>query len=200
MGSSPLTRGKPPRGASHAFHVRLIPAHAGKTHQPTTGVSKNTAHPRSRGENVLARCAHASTPGSSPLTRGKRLDSPVLATHGRLIPAHAGKTPKRRAIRTTDQAHPRSRGENRSRIIRGFLSRGSSPLTRGKLLGVEPLEVSRRLIPAHAGKTVKCLRTTSASSAHPRSRGENTSRPALLLRRSIRSWKPLSLPPPLEVT
>ena len=36
--------------------------------------------------------------------------------------------------------------------------------------------------------------------AHPRSRGENTSRPALLLRRSIRSWKPLSLPSPLEVT
>ena len=45
----------------------------------------------------------------------------------------------------------------------------------------------------------RCL-DRCGSAAHPRSRGENTSRPALLLRRSIRSWKPLSLPSPLEVT
>ena len=57
-----------------------------------------------------------------------------------------------------------------------------------------------RLIPAHAGKTSCEPAGTGSGWAHPRSRGENTSRPALLLRRSIRSWKPLSLPSPLEVT
>ena len=97
-------------------------------------------------------------------------------------------------------AHPRSRGENIPSLSRRSSGSGSSPLTRGK-----PGDPSRRvalpgLIPAHAGKTTLTRPKPSRCWAHPRSRGENTSRPALLLRRSIRSWKPLSLPSPLEVT
>ena len=78
--------------------------------------------------------------------------------------------------------------------------RGSSPLTRGKRARGADHAERGRLIPAHAGKTVSTAAGVGRPSAHPRSRGENTSRPALLLRRSIRSWKPLSLPSPLEVT
>ena len=77
---------------------------------------------------------------------------------------------------------------------------GSSPLTRGKRLDRRQRALRGRLIPAHAGKTVPSCHRRRSARAHPRSRGENTSRPALLLRRSIRSWKPLSLPSPLEVT
>ena len=77
---------------------------------------------------------------------------------------------------------------------------GSSPLTRGKLPRGGDLIEHWRLIPAHAGKTSSPGVWSRPARAHPRSRGENTSRPALLLRRSIRSWKPLSLPSPLEVT
>ena len=80
------------------------------------------------------------------------------------------------------------------------MASGSSPLTRGKHRSVSKTLLHRRLIPAHAGKTIRAARIARRHRAHPRSRGENTSRPALLLRRSIRSWKPLSLPSPLEVT
>ena len=50
------------------------------------------AHPRSRGENANFLGAVVSSPGSSPLTRGKlRLYSFEHMQTG-LIPAHAGKT------------------------------------------------------------------------------------------------------------
>ena len=97
-------------------------------------------------------------------------------------------------------AHPRSRGENICSPCMPSALSGSSPLTRGKHRSVSKTLLHRRLIPAHAGKTIRAARIARRHRAHPRSRGENTSRPALLLRRSIRSWKPLSLPSPLEVT
>ena len=40
-------------------------------------------------------------------------------------------------------------------------------------MGVEPLEVSWRLIPAHAGKTTVDEAWAFDAEAHPRSRGEN---------------------------
>ena len=50
---------------------------------------------------------------------------------------------------------------------------GSSPLTRGKPTKCQPIEVVRRLIPAHAGKTHGCPASSGKPTAHPRSRGEN---------------------------
>ena len=97
-------------------------------------------------------------------------------------------------------AHPRSRGENCDVVRAVFCWLGSSPLTRGKQGADMNFDNLTGLIPAHAGKTPMARQPEMVRRAHPRSRGENTSRPALLLRRSIRSWKPLSLPSPLEVT
>ena len=51
--------------------------------------------------------------------------------------------------------------------------RGSSPLTRGKLVRALLGGVGDRLIPAHAGKTLTSPRGWSSRAAHPRSRGEN---------------------------
>ena len=111
-GSSPLTRGKLP-GVLHLIAiVRLIPAHAGKTHGPPRTVCRLAAHPRSRGENVTRVRHAASRWGSSPLTRGKRRPCTRRRQGGRLIPAHAGKTPPARAAYLPGRAHPRSRGEN----------------------------------------------------------------------------------------
>ena len=53
-------------------------------------------------------------------------------------------------------------------------SQGSSPLTRGKLVGGEEHCEDAGLIPAHAGKTRMCGRCTLQCRAHPRSRGENS--------------------------
>ena len=70
-GSSPLTRGKPQ--SSHRFvrAYRLIPAHAGKTLPSLRRQDLRTAHPRSRGENLVMDVADHLVAGSSPLTRGK---------------------------------------------------------------------------------------------------------------------------------
>ena len=56
---------------------------------------------------------------------------------------------------------------------------GSSPLTRGKQLDGPARQRPHGLIPAHAGKTTRVLFGSSSSSAHPRSRGENTPQEAI---------------------
>ena len=53
-------------------------------------------------------------------------------------------------------------------------SRGSSPLTRGKHFPFTLDDGTRRLIPAHAGKTAPLNLPWGPTGAHPRSRGENT--------------------------
>ena len=93
-GSSPLTRGKPRSIRSLSRARRLIPAHAGKTRSRCSRSSTSEAHPRSRGENGGTIYVYSEYPGSSPLTRGKRMVAAVRGPFFRLIPAHAGKTPR----------------------------------------------------------------------------------------------------------
>ena len=173
-GSSPLTRGKRRRIPGRTGRARLIPAHAGKTHVPAGCTVSGEAHPRSRGENFVSAFSSWLPQGSSPLTRGKHVNS-ELCPHGRgLIPAHAGKTQDRVRESRPCRAHPRSRGENNIRADLRVGPEGSSPLTRGKRLGRRALLLLLGLIPAHAGKT-SCERASSRGfGAHPRSRGENS--------------------------
>ena len=111
-GSSPLTRGKQSEGTGAFTHHGLIPAHAGKTLTDKHPVRTVTAHPRSRGKNVMCFFAPSAVQGSSPLTRGKlSLLGVVLRSVG-LIPAHAGKTGTGKRLSIGMRAHPRSRGEN----------------------------------------------------------------------------------------
>ena len=133
LGSSPLTRGKL------------------ATSNRRTGRGK--AHPRSRGENPEIVTELVAADGSSPLTRGKRIPSALIHGGSRLIPAHAGKTAATMEYSSASTAHPRSRGENERAREDAGIPWGSSPLTRGKLLGGGGLGRARRLIPAHAGKT-----------------------------------------------
>ena len=151
-GSSPLTRGKLGCEDRLPGTSRLIPAHAGKTSPRSGTASLPSAHPRSRGENLVALRSGMTLRGSSPLTRGKRRLDQVDQPRWRLIPAHAGKTSSTPEMRYERTAHPRSRGENASVREHPILLRGSSPLTRGKLVPSPP----------------SLLRA-----AHPRSRGEN---------------------------
>ena len=172
-GSSPLTRGKRFHDRSRSHADRLIPAHAGKTAATTSTSVLRTAHPRSRGENPVRRSGKRSLPGSSPLTRGKHFAWVVGGISLRLIPAHAGKTMSGTSNERRGTAHPRSRGENGTERYSGFSLIGSSPLTRGKPIMHVVQRLARRLIPAHAGKTVRRGRPESGRPAHPRSRGEN---------------------------
>ena len=70
-------------------------------------------------------------------------------------------------------AHPRSRGENFPWGGEGACWWGSSPLTRGKLARLFGIPPAKRLIPAHAGKTLPDPGPGERAGAHPRSRGEN---------------------------
>ena len=172
-GSSPLTRGKPLPAQGMTLEFRLIPAHAGKTSPLTVGVALSWAHPRSRGENLVAAVDTMPLTGSSPLTRGKQGWCPQVDVNRRLIPAHAGKTRGCCLVVSALGAHPRSRGENLLDLFALHAEGGSSPLTRGKLGLPDNAGDPRGLIPAHAGKTGLAISTRLLASAHPRSRGEN---------------------------
>ena len=174
-GSSPLTRGKHQAILDLGFTDGLIPAHAGKTQAGRPAWARHPAHPRSRGENIRPIGFASIAAGSSPLTRGKLRQAPILQGGRGLIPAHAGKTAPARSRRGHGRAHPRSRGENST--PKKFPSKlpGSSPLTRGKLLRDLGDAEDIGLIPAHAGKTLPAALLLQNLWAHPRSRGENTS-------------------------
>ena len=172
-GSSPLTRGKLQARHRSAPRPGLIPAHAGKTEAGEPWHTTPGAHPRSRVENRLSVSTMTSGGGSSPLTRGKLGLKPAWEPIFGLIPAHAGKTESRSSCSVSQQAHPRSRGENG---LPGFVDAydgGSSPLTRGKRQGTRIPHDVHGLIPAHAGKTAPFPPTVWNWTAHPRSRGEN---------------------------
>ena len=94
----------------------------------------------------------------------------------RLIPAHAGKTILPKVLGVRSPAHPRSRGENLSPMSTENRFSGSSPLTRGKPNVCNADCQGRRLIPAHAGKTITVAVSLWGILAHPRSRGENKMR------------------------
>ena len=173
IGSSPLTRGKHLLGFPAVPSLRLIPAHAGKTHPAARLHRMIEAHPRSRGENERVVKNFAALSGSSPLTRGKRMRPGLSHRAAGLIPAHAGKTRKRAWKNRQRPAHPRSRGENSGGCDPPQLPRGSSPLTRGKPSHCRFERCGGRLIPAHAGKTLRAASSTPSRTAHPRSRGEN---------------------------
>ena len=135
LGSSPLTRGKLNSSLVVSCCQGLIPAHAGKTRRIHCLKRLIRAHPRSRGENVDRKFRTMIRSGSSPLTRGKpRARRPRVAAQ-RLIPAHAGKTLISKLSFRKLTAHPRSRGENPNPHLTVRGRRGSSPLTRGKLIG-----------------------------------------------------------------
>ena len=172
-GSSPLTRGKHVTGKGGKTRYGLIPAHAGKTASDASLVTVTRAHPRSRGENPLSARGRAGSPGSSPLTRGKRPPAGWSHSCPGLIPAHAGKTGRTSSSRCGRAAHPRSRGENAPVGGDRDTDAGSSPLTRGKRAIRRSVRIVGGLIPAHAGKTRRSRRRSRRRRAHPRSRGEN---------------------------
>ena len=157
----------------HAEEIGLIPTHAGKTLMVVIMVSFCGAHPHSRGENRAFDVLSVGRMGSSPLTRGKLIDSGVGGGRGGLIPAHAGKTSSFSWLLRRSAAHPHSRGENKRTNEIQSCSTGSSPLMQGKQSDGLVMAIHERLIPAHAGKPSSGSRRASGGRAHPRSCGEN---------------------------
>ena len=95
------------------------------------------------------------------------------ASAGGIIPAYAGSTTPSTEPRPAPADHPRIRGEH-AHVSHTTLSRvGSSPHTRGALLGWALCRGLRRIIPAYAGSTFAVLAMPAVGRDHPRIRGEH---------------------------
>ena len=175
-GSSPRVRGKQAPSVPHVLVRGLIPARAGKTLPAASCVIRAMAHPRACGENRFSTDALLREDGSSPRVRGKLLGYAWAAYQVRLIPARAGKTPKKSSSSSPGRAHPRACGENCCGCGLVGDGDGSSPRVRGKPVPVNGGDVPEGLIPARAGKTSHSGVNTFSPWAHPRACGENSAR------------------------
>ena len=166
-GRSPLTRGRQERVDGAVKDFGSIPAHAGKTGREVVTQGHAEVDPRSRGEDSSRSARTSCCGGRSPLTRGRRYARTGGTDRKGSIPAHAGKT--------------------------GFLSlmwgmtEGRSPLTRGRRSRRGDARSSSRSIPAHAGKTDASMARTACLQVDPRSRGEDSVRPAEVIAAAGRS-------------
>ena len=134
-------------------------------------VGINAISPRRRGRRSRFSAQAPICSFASPLTRGRRRAQGRRRGPHRLIPAHAGSTrdPERNQIMA--KAHPRSRGVDTAELVRRDDPDGSSPLTRGRQGPTRHRRRRSRLIPAHAGSTIRLRRGRVGNKAHPRSRG-----------------------------
>ena len=172
-GSSPLARGTPSLRPLALLSSRFIPARAGNTMRPSTAPLSAPVHPRSRGEHRAHRIQEWDCLGSSPLARGTQARPPSPPTGSRFIPARAGNTAARTATSMRGPVHPRSRGEHSVHGGPVEYDDGSSPLARGTPPRAPRRRCGDRFIPARAGNTTGRTRGRTASSVHPRSRGEH---------------------------
>ncbi len=134
-------------------------------------------HPRACGANHAGVHDAQLRGGSSPRMRGKQYHLEQRARETRIIPAHAGQTiwkPRPPRIRWD---HPRACGANpvpyRLHVVVG----GSSPRMRGKRSGGKSSRSIRRIIPAHAGQTLRILPRGFTATDHPRACGANSRAP-----------------------
>ena len=157
-GSSPRVRGKPVPGFRVLLRRGLIPARAGKTPCCSSRARPWTAHPRACGENAQSHYRRFKEFGSSPRLRGKLGTASIRGSAGGLIPARAGKTPRRLPRPAHPPAHPRACGENHWINESHCALLGSSPRVRGKHVLAHPGRQVLGLIPARAGKTYRGIR------------------------------------------
>ena len=116
-GSPPRMRGKPLLCGASSPHIRITPAHAGKTLLPPTNNRYLTDHPRACGENLSSSTPNALISGSPPRMRGKQNTLTLKRFPCRITPAHAGKTSSANSRTRASSDHPRACGENLYRLF-----------------------------------------------------------------------------------
>ena len=152
-GSSPRVRGKLPARPIPLDARRIIPARAGQTSVMGPPRPPSTDHPRACGANRYEARITEDGDGSSPRVRGKQLPHGVAPLEGRIIPARAGQTHRRKGSRCGAPDHPRACGANTLKAAQAQLGTGSSPSVRGKLALPDRHPREGRIIPARAGQT-----------------------------------------------
>ena len=130
-GSSPRVRGTPHRAAGRLARGGIIPACAGNTRRIRCPSSLRGDHPRVCGEHADACSNTLMWPGSSPRVRGTPREFGVKRASNGIIPACAGNTATRTALRLLKGDHPRVCGEHVSNVCAADQLPGSSPRVRG---------------------------------------------------------------------
>ncbi len=179
-GLSPPTRGS--RG--HADRIDdgagSIPAHAGKPRSPGWTTIARRVYPRPRGEALLDEADVPRPEGLSPPTRGSLPVQGARVHPPRSIPAHAGKPIMTALVMKPNMVYPRPRGEAPALTARARTDAGLSPPTRGSPSISSISKISKRSIPAHAGKPGRSSTDGSWTMVYPRPRGEAVGRRAAL--------------------
>ena len=94
----------------------------------------------------------------------------------RITPAYAGKSSNPHSPDGNPEDHPRLRGEKQSKFIQFLRSKGSPPLTRGKVARKNSIVSADRITPAYAGKSPVAFMHKKSYKDHPRLRGEKSFR------------------------
>ena len=173
-GSSPRMRGTPNQIFTNFQPLRIIPAYAGNTSRQGSRRRADGDHPRVCGEHTWPDVPLHQLPGSSPRMRGTLLNGMILSEDSGIIPAYAGNTRSRRAVRVWKRDHPRVCGEHSAASCICSRNSGSSPRMRGTLPHFGCRIEHYGIIPAYAGNT--CPYPTNAHSRwdHPRVCGEHS--------------------------
>ena len=170
-GSSPHTRGLRRARPHRPGGAGIIPAHAGFTPPAPPGPPALPDHPRTRGVCAPGAMRVVTTSGSSPHTRGLHGGRGPAGAGGRIIPAHAGFTPRWWGTRAGVSDHPRTRGVYYKYETEGTYTYGSSPHTRGLRDRFWWDAGETGIIPAHAGFTRTGPPPGRRPGDHPRTRG-----------------------------
>ena len=155
LGSSPRMRGSLTAMRTTLMQPGIIPAHAGLTIGVEAAWLVWRDHPRACGahfENPSQMCYNR---GSSPRMRGSPGRQVSVQEFTGIIPAHAGLTYFPWNIDYRGRDHPRACGAH-SYVVHGSNGmEGSSPRMRGSHRRQSHTHLDQRIIPAHAGLTLK---------------------------------------------
>ena len=113
-----------------------------------------------------------------PRGRGKVDGPPAQVGRGRITPAQAGRSPYFLYGKKDYKDHPRIGGEKAELTAAVISAMGSPPRRRGKGYREFGIDISDRITPAQAGKSVAPRQKRSALWDHPRVGGEKYSRPS----------------------
>ena len=152
--------------------TRIIPAHAGNSAYALLQRRMKADHPRACGELIIPVIEGMVDNGSSPRMRGTLVGDCDGIASIRIIPAHAGNSEQSEVRRTSTPDHPRACGELFVTHDSSYAYPGSSPRMRGTHLRHIPQRIPHRIIPAHAGNSVRRQRPPCRTPDHPRACGE----------------------------
>ena len=158
-----------------ASPIGITPAHAGKSRWMPGTWQCSGDHPRTCGEKQTVQGLWWAIKGSPPHMRGKVPPQTGQIFAIRITPAHAGKSPVRRAPYRKHRDHPRTCGEKASDTHTDCKASGSPPHMRGKGALLMAGCNKQGITPAHAGKSSVTVRSSGASEDHPRTCGEKIS-------------------------